>query len=133
MARAAEDLRRDGNTVMFVAIDGRAAGLVGVADPVKDNAAEALSALRAEGVRVVMLTGDNRVTAEAVARRLGIDEVHAEVLPQRKAEVVRELQANRGAWSRWPATVSTTRPRWRRPTSESRWAPAPTSRWRARA
>ncbi len=87
----AEDLRREGNTVMFVAIDGRAAGLIGVADPVKENAAEALSALRAEGVRVVMLTGDSRVTAEAVARRLGIDEVHAGVLPQRKAEVVREL------------------------------------------
>jgi Cu+-exporting ATPase len=77
---------------MFVAIDGRMAGLVGVADPVKENAAEALSALRAEGVRVVMLTGDSRVTAEAVARRLGIDEVHAGVLPQRKAEVVRELK-----------------------------------------
>jgi P-type Cu+ transporter len=90
-ARAVE-LRRDGNTVMFVAIDGRAAGLVGVADPIKENAAEALSALRAEGVRIVMLTGDNRVTAEAVARRLGIEEVHAEVLPQRKAEVVRELK-----------------------------------------
>jgi len=88
----AEDLRRDGNTVMFVAIDGRAAGLVGVADPVKETAAEALRALRAEGVRVVMLTGDSRVTAEAIARRLGIDEVHAGVLPQRKAEVVRELK-----------------------------------------
>jgi P-type Cu+ transporter len=88
----AENLRRDGNTVMFIAIDGRAAGLVGVADPVKENAVEALSALRAEGVRVVMLTGDSRVTAEAVARRLGIDEVLAEVLPQRKAEVVRELK-----------------------------------------
>jgi Cu+-exporting ATPase len=88
----AEELRRDGNTVMFVAIDGRAAGLLGVADPIKENAAEALSALRAEGVRIVMLTGDSRVTAEAVARRLGIDEVHAEVLPQRKAEVVRELK-----------------------------------------
>jgi Cu+-exporting ATPase len=88
----AEDLRRDGNTVMLVAIDGRAAGLVGVADPIKENAAEALSALRAEGVQIVMLTGDSRVTAEAVARRLGIDEVHAEVLPQRKAEVVRELK-----------------------------------------
>jgi Cu+-exporting ATPase len=88
----AENLRRDGNTLMFVAIDGRMAGLVGVADPVKENAAEALAALRAEGVRVVMLTGDSRVTAEAVARRLGIDEVHAEVLPQRKAEVVRELK-----------------------------------------
>ena len=88
----AEELRRDGNTVMFVAIDARAAGLVGVADPVKESAAEALSALRAQHVRVVMLTGDGRVTAEAVARRLGIDEVHAEVLPQRKAEVVLELK-----------------------------------------
>ncbi|MGA8570468.1 MAG: heavy metal translocating P-type ATPase, partial [Candidatus Binataceae bacterium] len=88
----AEDLRRDGNTVMFVAIDGRASGLLGVADPVKENAAEALSALRAEGLRIVMLTGDSRVTAEAVARRLGIDEAHAEVLPQRKAEVVLELK-----------------------------------------
>jgi len=88
----AEKMRHDGNTVMFVAIDGRAAGLVGVADPVKESATEALSALRAQRVRVVMLTGDSRVTAEAVARRLGIDEVHAEVLPQRKAEVVRELK-----------------------------------------
>jgi Cu+-exporting ATPase len=88
----AEELRRDGSTVMLVAIDGRAAGLVGVADPIKENATEALSALRAEGVRIVMLTGDSRVTAEAVARRLGIDEVHAEVLPQRKAEVVRGLK-----------------------------------------
>ena len=118
---------------MFVAIDGRAAGLIGVADPIKENAAEALSALRAEGVRVVMLTGDSRVTAEAVARRLGIDEVHAEVLPQHKAEVVRELQGRPGASSRWPATGSTTRRRWRRPTSGSRWAPGPTSRWRVRA
>jgi Cu+-exporting ATPase len=88
----AEELRRDGNTVMFVAIDARAAGLVGVADPIKESAAEALSELRAQRVLVVMLTGDNRVTAEAVARRLGIDEVHAEVLPERKAEVVLELK-----------------------------------------
>jgi Cu+-exporting ATPase len=88
----AEELRRDGTTVMFVAIDARAAGLVGVADPVKESAAEALNELRAQHVRVVMLTGDSRVTAEAVARRLGIDEVHAEVLPQRKVEVVLELK-----------------------------------------
>ena len=88
----AENLRREGGTVMLVAIDGRAAGLIGVADPVKEKAAEALSALRAAKVRIVMLTGDSRVTAEAVARRLGIDEIHAEVLPQRKAEVVRELK-----------------------------------------
>jgi Cu+-exporting ATPase len=94
LGRRAGELRGEGNTVMFVAIDGRAAGLIGVADPVKESAAEALAALRAEGVRVVMLTGDNRVTAEAVARRLGIDELHAEVMPQRKSEVVRELRAS---------------------------------------
>jgi P-type Cu+ transporter len=88
----AEELRRDGQTVMFAALDGRAAGLIGVADPIKENAPDALKALRAEGVRVVMVTGDSRATAEAVARKLGVDEVHAEVLPSRKAEVVRELQ-----------------------------------------
>ncbi|HEY2524892.1 MAG TPA: heavy metal translocating P-type ATPase [Candidatus Binataceae bacterium] len=92
LAPRAEDVRRDGITVMFVAIDDRAAGLLGVADPVKDSAADALDALRAAGVRIVMLTGDSRATAEAVARRLGIEEIHAEVLPQRKAEVVRELK-----------------------------------------
>jgi len=92
LAPRAEKMRRDGVTVMFVAIDGRAAGLLGVADPVKDSAAGALDALRAAGVRIVMLTGDSRLTAEAVARRLGIEEIHAEVLPQRKAEVVRELK-----------------------------------------
>jgi Cu+-exporting ATPase len=77
---------------MFAALDGRAAGLIGVADPIKENAPEAIKALRAEGVRVVMVTGDSRATASAVARKLGLDEVHAEVLPGRKAEVVRELQ-----------------------------------------
>ncbi|HTQ25552.1 MAG TPA: heavy metal translocating P-type ATPase [Candidatus Binataceae bacterium] len=96
LAPRAEEMRRDGVTVMFVAIDGRAAGLLGVADPVKDSAAAALGALRAAGVRIVMLTGDSRLTAEAVARRLGIDEVHAEVLPQRKAEVVREIKQKGG-------------------------------------
>lgn len=93
LGKRTEESRREGNTVMFVAIDGRAAGLLGVADPVKESAAEALAALRTEGIRVVMLTGDNRTTAEAVARRLGIDELHAEVMPQRKSEVVRELRA----------------------------------------
>ena len=93
LAPRAEEMRRDGVTVMFVAIDGRAAGVLGVADPVKGSAAAALGALRAAGVRIVMLTGDSRLTAEAVARRLGIEEINAEVLPQRKAEVVRELKA----------------------------------------
>ncbi len=89
----AEALGADGQTVMLLAVDGRAAGLVGVADPVKPSTTGALRALREDGVRVVMLTGDSRTTAAAVARRLGIDEVHAEVLPQEKGEVVRRLQA----------------------------------------
>ena len=93
LAEAAENLRGEGQTVMFVAVDGRAAGLVAVADPIKPSAPEALQALRQSGLRIVMLTGDSRRTAEAVARRLGIEHVEAEVLPERKSEVVRELQA----------------------------------------
>jgi Cu+-exporting ATPase len=90
-ASAAEDLRREGQTVMFVAVDGRAAGLLGVADPVKVSTPEALAALRADGIQLVMLTGDSRTTAEAVARSLGIDELEAEVLPERKGELVGRL------------------------------------------
>ena len=112
----AEDLRREGSTVMFVAIDGRAAGLVGVADPVKENAAEALSASAGAKVRIVMLTGDSRITAEAVARRLGIDEVHAEVLPQRKAEVVGELKARRARGCDGRRRYQRRARRWRPPT-----------------
>ena len=89
----ADELRKKAQTVMFVVVDGQVAGLVGVADPLKDSSREAIRALHAEGLRIVMLTGDNRTTAEAVARELGIDEVHAEVLPEKKNEIVRELQA----------------------------------------
>ena len=85
--------RAEGQTVMFVAVDGRAAGIVGVADPIKDSTPKAIRDLHAEGVQVVMLTGDSRTTATAVARRLGIDRVEAEVLPDRKAEFVKQLQA----------------------------------------
>jgi P-type Cu+ transporter len=88
----AEALRDDGQTVMFVAVDGRAAGLAGVADPIKATTPEALSLLRASGLRIVMLTGDSRRTAQAVARRLGIDDVEAEVLPEAKSTVVERLQ-----------------------------------------
>jgi Cu+-exporting ATPase len=89
----AEELRREGHTVMFVAIDGHAAGILGVADPVKASTPEAIASLHQEGVRIVMVTGDSRTTAEAVARRLGLDEVEAEVLPAQKVEVVKRLQA----------------------------------------
>ncbi len=89
----AEALRSDGQTVLFVAVDGVLAGLLGVADPIKESTPEAIAELHREGIRLVMLTGDNRTTAEAVARRLGLDEVEAEVLPEQKAEVVKRLQA----------------------------------------
>lgn len=92
-AGEAEALRADGATVIIVAIDGRAAGLLTIADPVKDTTPVAIKALQAADIRVVMLTGDNRTTAEAVARRLGIDEVEAEVLPEEKSSVVVRLRA----------------------------------------
>jgi Cu+-exporting ATPase len=91
-----EDLRRTGQTVMFVAINGQPAGLLGVADPVKPSTPDAIRLLHADGVRIVMLTGDNRVTAEAVARELGIDAVEAEVSPDTKCEIVKRLQAAGG-------------------------------------
>ncbi len=93
LAGRADALRRDGHTVVFVAVDGRLAGLVGVADPVRETTPEAIGLLKADGVRVIMLTGDNRTTAEAVGRGLGIDATIAEVLPEQKQEVVRQLQA----------------------------------------
>src|SRR6185295_180274 len=93
LADRAEQLRADGQTVMFVAIDGKAAGLVGVADPIKSSTAEAIAALHQDGIRNVMLTGDSKTTAEAVAKKLGIDSVEAEVLPDQKAARVKALQA----------------------------------------
>ena len=92
LARA-DDRRRAGETVVLVAVDGVPAGLIGVADRLKGTTGAAIRALHAEGLRVVMLTGDSRVTAEAVARSLGIDAVEAEVLPEQKAAVIKRLQA----------------------------------------
>jgi Cu+-exporting ATPase len=89
----AEQLRAEGQTVMFVAIEKQLAGLIGVIDPVKSSTPEAIRALHENGVRIVMLTGDSRATAQAVARKLGIDEVQAEVLPDQKGEVVKRLQS----------------------------------------
>src|SRR5438445_205063 len=93
LAERADALRRDGQTVMFVAVDGRVAGLLGVADPIKESTPEALRLLRDSGVRVVMLTGDSRATAAAVARKLGITEIEAEVLPEQKSAAIKRMQA----------------------------------------
>ena len=88
----AEELRQDGQTAMFVAIDKNAAGILSVADPIKSSTPEAIKALHEEGIKIVMLTGDSQTTAEAVAKRLEIDEVIAEVLPKQKAEIIKKLQ-----------------------------------------
>jgi len=89
----ADILRSEGQTVLLVAVDGEAAGLLGVTDPIKETTPEALRVLRGQGLRIVMLTGDNRSTAEAVARHLGLDEVIADVLPDHKADQIARLQA----------------------------------------
>jgi Cu+-exporting ATPase len=94
LSRRADALRQEGQSVVFVAVDGRPAGLVGVTDPIKVSAVEAVRALHAEGLRLVMLTGDHMSTARAVARRLGIDDVKAEVTPDGKAAAIRALQAD---------------------------------------
>lgn len=88
----ADQLRKDGATVIFAAVDGKTCGLLAIADPVKETTKAAISALQKEGIRVVMLTGDNRISAAAVARMLGIDEVEAEVLPEDKGKIVERLQ-----------------------------------------
>ena len=88
----AESYRREGQTVMFVALDGKPAGLIGVADPIKATTPDAIAALHKAGMKVVMLTGDSKATAEAVARQIGIDEVHADVSPEDKNRIIRELQ-----------------------------------------
>jgi len=92
LADQAEAMRREGQTVMFVAVGGKAIGLLGVADPIKESTPEAIRRLHDEGIAIVMLTGDNETTARAVAEKLGIDEVIAEVLPDEKANAVKELQ-----------------------------------------
>jgi Cu+-exporting ATPase len=94
LAERAEELRADGQTVMFVAVDGKAAGLLGVADPIKESTPEAIRSLHDEGIRIVMMTGDSETTALAVAKKLGIDDVIAEVLPDQKAARIKQLQAD---------------------------------------
>lgn len=88
----ADELRKDAQTVMFVVIDGKAAGILGVADPIKESTYEAIELIHKNNIRLVMLTGDSRTTADAVAKKLKIDEVIAEVLPEQKVEVVKKFQ-----------------------------------------
>jgi Cu+-exporting ATPase len=95
LANRAEELRADGQTVMFVAVDGKLAGLLGVADPIKSSTLVALRELQSHGVRIVMVTGDSKTTATAVARKLGIDEVLAEVLPTQKVEIIKRLESEK--------------------------------------
>ncbi len=95
LLKHADELRAQGQTVMFVAVDGRAAGLIGMADPIKTSTSEAIRMLHGEKIRIVMLTGDNRQTAESVAKQLDIDEVHADVLPDQKSDAIKRLQAAR--------------------------------------
>jgi Cu+-exporting ATPase len=94
-----EALRKEGQTVMLIAVDGKAAGLVGVSDPIKQSTPEAIRKLKAAGLQIIMVTGDNATTAQAVANKLGIA-FEADVLPEKKAEVVRAHRS-----SPWPATV----------------------------
>ncbi|WP_373497802.1 heavy metal translocating P-type ATPase [Desulfococcus sp.] len=93
LSQQADRQRAEGQTVMLLAIDGKAAGLICVADPIKESTAEAIRDLHAEGVKIVMITGDNQITANAVAGKLEIDQIHAEVLPEQKAELIKQLQA----------------------------------------
>jgi Cu+-exporting ATPase len=93
LVKKAETMRREGQTVMFVVVEKKIAGLIGVADPIKQTTPEAIQQLHEDGIRIVMLTGDSRTTAEAVAGKLGIDQVMAEVLPQDKASIIKKLQA----------------------------------------
>lgn len=93
LSQQADRQRAEGQTVMLFAIDGKAAGLICVADPIKESTAEAIRDLHAEGIKIVMISGDNQITANAVAGKLGIDQIHAEVLPEQKAELIKQLQA----------------------------------------
>ncbi|ABM03784.1 heavy metal translocating P-type ATPase [Psychromonas ingrahamii 37] len=93
LSQQADQQRAEGQTVMLIAINGKAAGLIGVADPIKESTAEAIRDLHGEGIKIVMITGDNQITAKAVAGKLEIDQVHAEVLPEEKATLIKKLQA----------------------------------------
>jgi Cu+-exporting ATPase len=132
LATEAEAMRADGQTVMFVAVDGKHAGLIGVADPIKETTPDAIRELHKEGIRIVMLTGDSRTTAQAVADKLGIDDVIAEVLPEDKSNAVKRSRMRAGSLL-WPVTALTMLRRWRKRRLGSPWERVLTWRWRAPA
>lgn len=127
----ADDVRGKGATVVLVALDGVVSGAIGIADPIRETTPEALAGLRSEGIRVVMMTGDNAVTAQAVARRLGIDEVEADVLSERKSEVVSGSDP-KAKWWPWQVMVSTMLQRWPQRMLALPWEPEPMSPWKVR-
>ena len=131
-ASVVDQYQSEEQTVMLVSVDKHLAGFLGVADPIKETTTEAIGRLHADGIRIVMLTGDNRRTAQAVATKLGIDEVIAEVLPDQKANVIKSFQ-DKGRFVAMAETVLTMRQPSHRPTSESPWAPVLTWRWKAPA
>ncbi|MBS1239889.1 MAG: Heavy metal translocating P-type ATPase, partial [Proteobacteria bacterium] len=138
LAERADRLRAEGATAIFLGVDGAVAGAIGIADPVKATTPEALKALAEAGIKVIMLTGDNRVTAEAIARWLGFTDIEAEVLPDPKSAIVPTRRArsssacaSKGGSSQWPAMGSMMHLPWRLPMWGSRWARARMSQSRA--
>jgi Cu+-exporting ATPase len=125
-------LRGEGKTVMFIAVDGKLAGMVAVADPIKESTADAIKALHDAGLRIIMATGDNERTANAVAAQLGIDEVRAGVLPEDKKALVDELH-KQGRSVAMAGDGINDAPALAAAMSASPWAPAPTWRWKAPA
>lgn len=105
---------------MFVAVGSKLAGFLGVADTIKESVREAIEELHKQKIEIVMMTGDNQITAEAVAKKLGIKQIFADVLPEQKAEKIKQLQAQGKSW-RWPAMGLTMRPHWHKQMLESRW------------
>ncbi len=128
----AEEMRQQAQTVIYAAVDGRAAGLLGIADPIKQGAAQAIRDLRSEGLRVVMLTGDSQTTAAAVARKLGISDFEAGVLPENKAEAIKKLQ-QQGRTVAMAGDGINDAPALAQAKSASRWEREPMSPWRAPA
>ena len=128
----AEQLPAAGQTVMFVAIEKQLVGLLGVADPFKSSIAEAIEQLHAGGIRIVMLSGNGKAMADAVARKLGIDEVHAEVLPNQKREVIKKLQSAGRIFAMAGDGINDA-PALAQAQSVSPWEPAPISPWKAPA